>query len=103
MARSVKISPARSLLQAVLVLVLASSTSAYNATGNENTTLNVWRPSANAYQAVSFTLNAGVTETTQMNSSGQDNSNVYIATEAIWLTDNEGEQAETQLRPRPNP
>ncbi|KAL1961563.1 hypothetical protein VTN77DRAFT_1600 [Rasamsonia byssochlamydoides] len=83
--------PSASLLL-LAVLVLASSVTAYNATGSENSTLTVWNPSANAYQPISFMLNAGVTEGIQTNTSSSNSGDTYVTTEAIWLTDAEGHQ-----------
>lgn len=88
MARAVD----RNFLLTALVLGLVGSAHAYNATGSENATLSVWNPASNSYQPVSFMLNAGVIEGVQMNGSSYDNGDIYVTTEAIWLTDSQGEQ-----------
>jgi hypothetical protein len=67
-------------------LLFSRPVTAYNTTGEFNTTLTVWNPSSNSYTSTPLNVNLGVTLASSDNSSEwQDQTTGYVAKEEIWV------------------
>lgn len=85
-ARSIRLVASLTVWFLAVSLLFSRQVTAYNTTGEFNTTLTVWNPSSNSYTSTSLNVNLGVTLSSSDNSSEwQDQKTGYVVKEEIWV------------------